>query len=168
VTAALLLLAGGLAALQTMTLIAALPFCLVMIVLVFGLVRGLRADVARHQTQRSVGARPAVNLPWRLRLGHILHEPTEDEVKRFIGEVVEPALHEVATEMQAMGQEATVTRDDAGAAILTVTAENTRNFVYGVRPGRELTAAFSTSDLMGSERRRPYAWVARTEFSDGS
>lgn len=119
-------------------------------------------------TQQSAGARPAVNLPWRRRLGNILHEPTEAEVKRFIDEVVEPALREVANEMQSREQQADLTRDEAGAVILTVPADSMRNFVYGVRPTREMTVAFSTSDLMGAERRRPYMWLARTEFSDGS
>ena len=168
ISAALLLLAGGLSALQTMTLIAALPFTLVMILIVFGLIRGLQADVASRSAQQSVNARPTANLPWRKRLAHILHEPGEKDVKRYIAEIVEPALGEVADEMRARGQEATLSRDPSGAVILTVPAENVRNFVYGVRPVRELTAAFSASDLMGAERRRPYVWVARTEFSDGS
>lgn len=45
-TATALLIAGGLGALQTATLLAALPFCFVMILLAFGLVRQTSADLA--------------------------------------------------------------------------------------------------------------------------
>jgi choline/glycine/proline betaine transport protein len=43
-SAALLLLAGGLGALQAATLVAALPFTIIMILLAFGLVRQMNAD----------------------------------------------------------------------------------------------------------------------------
>ena len=50
VTASVLLLAGGLKALQAMTLVAALPVGVIMLVLCYGLWRGLVADQA-HSTQ---------------------------------------------------------------------------------------------------------------------
>src|SRR5690606_12565975 len=53
VTAALLLLAGGLTALQTVTLASALPFTVIMVFLIFGLVRGMRADVYRQESQHA-------------------------------------------------------------------------------------------------------------------
>ena len=46
VTAALLLVAGGLGALQAATLLAALPFCFIMLMLAFGLIRQTNADLA--------------------------------------------------------------------------------------------------------------------------
>jgi choline/glycine/proline betaine transport protein len=48
VTATLLLLAGGLGALQTATLLAALPFCIIMLLLAFGLVRQAGRASSRH------------------------------------------------------------------------------------------------------------------------
>jgi len=168
ITAALLLLTGGLAALQSMTIVAALPFTLVMILLLAGLIKGVKADVAIKSTQKAVNARPTARLPWRQRLAHILHEPKEIEIKRFIVDVVEPALHEVAEEMQSRGQKALLAREEDGAVVLTVVATGVRSFVYGVRPAKEPIVAFSPSDVIGTERRRPYSWLARTEFSDGS
>jgi len=168
VAAALLLIAGGLSALQTMTLIAALPFTVVMIFLTWGLFQGLRADVARHDTQRRVTAKPTADLPWQRRLGLILHEPTQQEIVAFIAEVVKPALAEVLAEMSRRGEHGELKEDEDGGVVLTIFAEGVRNFVYGVRPVRELATAFSTSDLLGPERRRPYLWTARTEFLDGT
>lgn len=168
-TAALLLLAGGLVALQTMTLIAALPFTLIMIVLLFGLYRGMQADMARVRTQGYVAARPSADVPWRRRLGLILQEPTIEDVKAFIASVVEPALKEIAEEMTGRGKEATLAWEpDSGGVGLTVSAEGVRNFYYGVRPIREYTPAFSAAELMGRDGERPHVWLAKTFFSDGS
>ncbi|MGQ4273721.1 BCCT family transporter [Terrihabitans sp. B22-R8] len=167
VSAAALLLAGGLAALQTMTLIAALPFTVIMVLLVAGLFKGIKADIARTTTQGRVAARPSADLPWRKRLAHILHEPTAAEVAAFIADVAKPALSEVAEEMRRRGQEVDVVHEE-GRLSLTVVATGVRNFVYGVEPVREHTLALSTAELIGPERRRAQAWTAQTSFSDNS
>jgi choline/glycine/proline betaine transport protein len=167
VTAAALLLAGGLTALQTMTLIAALPFACIMILLVVGLFRGIRADIASTTAQGRVAARPSADLPWRKRLAHILHEPTAPEVKSFIGSVALPALSDVAEEMRRRGQQVDVMQEDDRVS-LTVAATGVRPFVYGVEAVREQTLALSTAELIGPERRRAQVWTARTFFSDGS
>jgi choline/glycine/proline betaine transport protein len=166
VTAALLLLAGGLAALQTMTLIAALPFTIIMVFLSFGLVRGLQSDFARTHARELSAARPAIELPWRKRLNAILHPQTAEDVKRFIADEAEPALSEVAAEMQRRGLVATVTHDEEDGVLLTVSGGETRDFVYGVRPVRGHAPAFSTAELVVTERRKP-TWIAQTYFSGG-
>jgi choline/glycine/proline betaine transport protein len=168
VAAAALLLAGGLGALQTMTLVAALPFTVIMIFLAFGLVRGLRSDFARAHARQRHAARPAVDVPWRQRLAAVLHPLTAKEVRTFIKAEVAPALAEVAAEMQRRGQDAAITTDEEeGSAVLTVSGAEMRDFIYGVRPARAHAPAFSTADLVDSERRRPRAWIAQTYFSGG-
>jgi choline/glycine/proline betaine transport protein len=85
IVASLLLLAGGLAALQTATIASALPFTVVMLALCFGLFRGLSADVARHQVAaRVTAAQPTFDPSWQKRLSRILHQPTRREVERFL------------------------------------------------------------------------------------
>src|SRR5690606_35105922 len=49
VVAIVLLMAGGLGALQSATIASALPFAIIMLVLVFGLFKGMRADVAQKR-----------------------------------------------------------------------------------------------------------------------
>ena len=168
VVAALLLLAGGLGALQTMTLVAALPFAVVMIFLAVGLVRGLQSDFARTHARQRHAARPTVEVPWRQRLATILRPSNADEIRSFIKTEVAPALAEVATEMQRRGQEAAVTADEAeGSALLTVSGAEMRDFLYGVRPARSHSPAFSSVDLMGDERGEARTWIAQTYFSGG-
>ena len=166
--AAALLLAGGLGALQTMTLIAALPFAVIMIFLTVGLVRGLRSDYARTHAWQRHAARPTVDVPWRQRLATVLHPLTEKDVRRFITDTVKPALTDVAAEMQRRGQDAVVTENNEdGSVLLTVSGAEMRDFLYGVRPARAHSPAFSTADLVEDERRRPRPWIAQTYFSGG-
>ncbi|HSK39444.1 MAG TPA: BCCT family transporter [Arenibaculum sp.] len=167
IAAALLLLAGGLSALQTMTLISALPFTVIMIALAAGLVRGMRADVARATAGATV-ATPSAELSWRQRLGLILHVPQREDVERMLGEVVRPALDAVAEEMRRRGLEATVAADNGDGIVLTIPAQDVRSFVYGVRPAGHLLAAFTAAEATIPEARRSHSWEARTYFSDGS
>ena len=169
VVAALLLLAGGLTALQTMTLISALPFAVILLALAFGLVRGMHADMARLVEHRqALPAVPVRAMTWQARLNAILHEPTKPEVLGFIERVVHPALVDVERALRSRGFEATVEKGEDGSATLTVTAEATRNFVYGVEPTPHLAPAFSAAEVSRSAAKRRQIWSARTVFSDGS
>jgi choline/glycine/proline betaine transport protein len=166
VAAALLLLAGGLKALQTVTLISALPFCIIMILLAVGLVRGMRSDMAR--SRHIAAATPASEVSWHQRLGFILHTPGREDVERFLTQVARPALESVTQEMRRRGLAATVEPDGDGGIALTIPSDQVRSFVYGLRPQSHLLAAFSAAEAARPERRRPRRWEARTWFSDGS
>jgi choline/glycine/proline betaine transport protein len=170
VVASLLLLAGGLAALQTATIASALPFTIVMLALCFGLFRGLSADVARHQVAaRVTAARPTFDPSWQKRLSRILHQPTRREVERFLESTVDPGLRAVAGELKAKGIPATVEHEAArGSVSLTVPAEGTRNFVYGVELDSRLLPAFALRGAARADAGRERTYEAKTYFGDGS
>jgi choline/glycine/proline betaine transport protein len=93
--AAVLLIAGGLAALQSATIATALPFSLIMLVLIWALFVGMRADVAQRRVAHGASvprAHPTTGLTWQRRLGLILNAPTEKEVSDHISSGVAPAL----------------------------------------------------------------------------
>lgn len=167
--AALLLLAGGLVGLQTMTLIAALPFAIILLLLAFGLLRGMQADVARAREHRQ--AQPAVlvrGANWQARLGAILHEPNKRDVRRFLEHTARPALSDVRDELVRRGLDARLEGEDDGPVVLTVPADGARDFVYGVEPVAQPAMAFSAADTRASSDGRRMIWAARTIFSDGS
>ncbi|WP_019995746.1 BCCT family transporter [Aureimonas ureilytica] len=169
VVAAALLLAGGLGALQTMTLITALPFAVILLLLGFGLVKGMRADMARLDTHRE--SRPAIRTRssnWQSRLGAILNQPTKRDILAFVERTAAPALDEVCRELNKRGLGAVSERDEDGGVTLTVPSEASRNFVYGVTPTARPAMVFSAGDASRSDTRREQVWVARTVFSDGS
>lgn len=167
VVASVLLLAGGLAALQSATIATALPFSLVMLVLVWSLFKGMEADLVQRQFGRSFAAPPpavpAAGVTWQRRLGLILNAPLEQDVQRFIVDIVQPALADVAQEFTRCGRKAHV-QDDAGFASLTVPAEGMRDFVYGVQPVSYRLPAYSAAEAVQQESR----FEARTYFSNGS
>lgn len=166
--AAVLLLTGGLAALQSATIATALPFSLIMLVLVWALFKGMASDVAQRRVQKGAAppqAYPAAGLSWQRRLGLILNAPTDAEVGDHIVKVVAPALDDVRRELEHQGRRSIVTRVEAERSVsLTVPAKGVRDFVYGVRPAAHRLPAFSPAEAA----HLGFRYEARTFFSDGS
>jgi choline/glycine/proline betaine transport protein len=167
--AAVLLLAGGLAALQSATIATALPFSLIMLALIWALFLGMRADISQRQPGHGTvnpQAYPAAGLTWQRRLGLLLKAPTEKEVADYIANIVAPALEAVAQELEKRGRAATVSRGgDGGPSVsLTVPASGMRDFVYGVHAASYRLPAFSALEAAQGGLR----FEARTFFSDGS
>ncbi|MEO9336632.1 BCCT family transporter [Mesorhizobium sp. SB112] len=167
IVASVLLLTGGLAALQSATIATALPFSIVMLVLVWALFKGMKADVAQ-KSAHSGGipqAQPASGLTWQRRLALIMNAPDDKDVDRFIEKSVLPALNSVAKELRKKDRHAeVVTNDETGAVSLTAPADDVRNFSYGVQRAEHKLPAFSAFEAAKMELR----YEARTFFSDGS
>ena len=167
VAASLLLLAGGLSALQTVTLLSALPFAAIMLLLVVGLIRGMKADMSRLQGAHMIATpAPGSEVPWRRRLGALLATPRQADAERFVQTVAQPAFDEVAQELNRRGLRTEVASAEE-TLTLTVHAEGTRNFVYGVRAQARRVATF-TAAATKNESVRPHEWQVRTVFADGS
>ncbi len=167
IVAAVLLSTGGLTALQSATISTALPFSLVMLILVWSLFVGMRADLARTQSPGSLGPRayPASGAPWQRRLAMTLSTPDRRAVEKFLQASVLPALEAVARELTRRSRPASVGRDaETGALTLTVPAEGHRDFVYGVQMSEHKLPAFTAYDATVADVR----YEARTFFSDGS
>ena len=173
-TATVLLLAGGLKALQAMTLVAALPVALIMLVLCYGLWRGLVADQA-HSMQDLA---PATNFwsgqHWRKRLEQIVHDTTENDVRSFLQSTVLPAMHDVARELRERGVEADVhdslaVSGEQGATDmvrLTLPDPEMRDFVYGVKAVHRPVPVFLVREASRTVAREE-VYVPMTFFADG-
>ncbi|WP_322083592.1 BCCT family transporter [Burkholderia sp. BCC1972] len=167
VTAAVLLVAGGLGALQAMTLIAALPVAIIMLALCYGLWRGLAADRAHYSQDVAPATSFWTGQHWRHRLTHILRQTTEAEARQCVAETVEPALRKVADELRASGVDALVRRDSDDAVRLTVPTAEHRDFVYGVRVTAKSTAAFLVREAAEPDAARAHVYGIVTFFEDG-
>jgi choline/glycine/proline betaine transport protein len=165
--AAVLLAAGGLSALQSATISTALPFSIVMLVLVWSLFAGMKADVANSLTQTAAvpQAYPASGMAWQKRLALLLRAPDARDIDRFLETAVSPALHAVAKELQARSRAAEVEYDrETGTITLTAPADDVRNFIYGVRRTEYKLPAFTAYDAT----RTNFRYEAYTFFADGS
>ncbi len=167
--ASVLLLAGGLSALQTATIASALPFTIVMVLMCVGLFRALRAETVRRTARLEARTVPTVgNESWKQRLRSILEHPGRETVCRFISNTVHPALEKVAEGMRERGIDARVaTGDEDGRVWLEIGHGNDPDFYYLVRPRSYDPPAFVLDDTR--ERRMEELRYFRPEvhFKEG-
>ncbi|MEO6031126.1 MAG: BCCT family transporter [Burkholderiaceae bacterium] len=174
ITAGVLLLVGGLKALQAMTLVAALPVALIMLVLCFGLWRGLLADRAHSMQDLAPATNFCSGQHWRRRLEQIVHETTQRDVRQFLQTVVLPAMHEVARELHERGVKAEVhenlapdTDTDAPDMVrLTLPDTEMRDFVYGVKSVHRPALVFLVREAAKTGEREEI-YQPMTFFADG-
>ncbi|MCX6407503.1 MAG: choline BCCT transporter BetT [Propionibacteriales bacterium] len=129
-----LLSVGGIATLQSATIIMGIPFALVMVAVMVGLHRALRAeawivdsrDGALHGvlSSRSAPDRGGAG-QWRSRLRRVMSFPSRAKAEEFLDRVVAPALEEVAGELATTCAAATARRctDEDGQPGVELTAE---------------------------------------------
>ncbi|HEY9018311.1 choline BCCT transporter BetT [Thiomicrospira sp.] len=133
VLAASLLIAGGLAALQTATIASAFPFAIIMILMAWGLMRSLRIDVAKHSSLASPRLTNS-HMSWKERLKTLVSQPSKKEVLDFIKQTVKPALIEVSEELKAQGVDARVESGEDGRVWIEVRHGEQIDFFYSARP----------------------------------
>jgi choline/glycine/proline betaine transport protein len=135
VVAAVLLLAGGLKALQTAALASALPFAVVMLFICYGLLRALQTESSGGPMDLS-GADDApagaASLTWQQRLSNITNFYDEPQILAFLAQTGRPVLDAVAEQMRENGlvPEA-VYRDDR--IELTIPHGDRGVFQYAIR-----------------------------------
>ena len=106
VVAAVLLLAGGLKALQTAALASALPFAVVMLFICYGLLRALQTENKGQAMDLSLAAgMPSSDegLSWQQRLASITGFYDKQEITAFLGGTVQPALEAIVAQMRKNG-----------------------------------------------------------------
>ena len=136
VVAISLLLAGGLGSLQTAAIASALPFSVILLIAMYGLVKALRADTMKRSTQSAPVAPISARNPvvWQRRLKNALRLPSLVEVHEFIADVGKPALEEFAAEMRKNGYEVEVTEKKNHWVQLDVSQGDETGFIYGIHP----------------------------------
>lgn len=168
VVAIALLLADGLSALQTATIASALPFSVILLASMWGLLKALHLDstkrVLRHQTSghtrqaRSHGG-------WQRRLRNLVMFPRRAHVNRFLAEVVLPAGEAVAEELRKQGLSARVESGDDQRIRLEVSHGSEVDFVYEVRPRAYVQPSFVM--LEGDEREERKYFRAEVHLLEG-
>lgn len=84
-------------------------------------------------------------MPWRSRLRLMFSQPTGEEVDRYIGETVAPALEEVASELRSYGYEVAL-KSARGKAQMRVIDADKPEFVFQVERRLYDEPYFSTPD----------------------
>ncbi|MFT4938351.1 MAG: choline/glycine/proline betaine transport protein [Paraglaciecola sp.] len=132
--AAVLLLGGGLSALQTMTIASALPFAVVLLFAMAGLMKALRVESLKRASllfrPPPSGGNDDIN-GWKERLHTIVDYPDKAAVERFINKTVDSAMESVSSEFNQINIDAKVTRVDNGI-LLSVKHGDEAEFIYAV------------------------------------
>lgn len=164
-----LLLADGLQALSTATLASALPFSVVLLFVMWGLVKALRADVMKRDTRTQLHLAPRHSGPiahdWERRVRNLLTYPRRRHIKRFMDEVVAPAFADVAAALDKQGANTRIDQTDERVA-LHVGHEDELDFVYKVRPEAYLLPGFVENDEDDDQTERKY-FRAEVHLSEG-
>lgn len=158
--AAVLLLAGGLKALQTASIVSALPFAIIMLIAMVGLWRALVLESQRELSLKNVmryrgSASEQDSENWKERLSKLVDYPGKDEVSEFIQQVVYKGMQTVQLELKRRGWESDVYMDytPLRARIEVVKSEQVP-FIYEVRLCERIIPSFAFSEvLMETENR---------------
>lgn len=153
VVAAVLSLAGGLTALQTMTITAALPFAIILLIAMFGLFKSLRVDVVKRDSLLFSASPQGVAMAaesWQERLGNIINFPNKVVVDVFLDKTVRSAFEAIASELRNSQIEVHIQRLPR-AIELTVKHKEELDFVYGVYRRKHLQPDFVTNEADDSE-----------------
>lgn len=157
-TATALLLAGGLGALQTATLLAALPFTFIMLLIAFGLLRQTKADLEGVNLSEDA---PAISE----RLKRLFVPASKSEIARQIVTRGVPALNSVYEAMLAEGWAESSIETSDGHASLTINFAADRVFVYSLVSLSRPLAAYTALDA--PEGRRSLTWMLMAQSDDG-
>ncbi|WP_114325832.1 BCCT family transporter [Candidatus Colwellia aromaticivorans] len=133
VVAAILLLAGGLNALQTMTIASALPFTIVLLLAIIGLIKALRVEGFKQESQLITAIPHSSNEnndSWQMRLSNIVDFPNKTNVNKFISQVVSPAFDSVAKELRENQINVDISSEDGLSFIVNHGEE--QEFIYRV------------------------------------
>lgn len=148
VVAAVLSLAGGLTALQTMTITAALPFAIILLIAMFGLFKSLRVDVVKRDSLLFSASPQGVAMAtesWQERLGNIINFPNKVVVDAFLDKTVRSAFEAISNELRNSQIEVHIQRLPR-AIELTVKHKEELDFVYGVYRRKHLQPDFVTNE----------------------
>lgn len=134
ILALMLLNTGGLQALQTMTLITALPFSIIMLLFCISLVKALVIDRSYYDRDFSVSTVPWSGEFWKDRLKQIVSFKSSASVDQFIDTTVKMAFEELQSEFKQNGIETKVKKLDSPSTIeIEIRYDVVNNFIYGVK-----------------------------------
>ncbi len=152
VVASALLLAGGLSALQTMTIASALPFAIIMMIAALGMWRALVIE-GHHETSlqsHMQGSRLASNAGpglWKKRLAGMVSFPSREEVDDFMNTTVLKAMRRVQRELSGQEWAAEVHTDEAHSRLyLEVIKDDQVDFIYEIRAVGYAMPAFALTE----------------------
>lgn len=136
VVAMVVFIAGGLEALQTATILSALPFALILLCAAVGLKKSLELDYLKRQAiGGNLSSSPNIEQGnWKTRVRSIVNTPKAQHIKDFMESSVISSLTSVASEMHKQGLDAEVrSLNERNQITLHIDHGKEIDFIYQVR-----------------------------------
>lgn len=164
-----MLYAGGIHSLQTMTLVAALPFGLIMLLLCFCLLKALRTDELYRTAKVPYGSTKWDGRLWQERLRQILTFSQKQDIVRFLKDKVQPAFEQLQQELALNGIQAQIREETKkGLSLeLVIPHDQIWNFRYGVRAEKRTVSDYMVEDDNTPEVASGIQYVPVTYYTDG-
>lgn len=128
---------GGLSTLQTMTLIVALPFAMLMLVMCLSLWKGLNADKKYFETKTTPSSMFWSGDKWKDRLSQMLNQTQEKDIIKFLKHTALPAMRELRQELIGVHnlevEIAQLFDNDEPSVEFIIRKESMRDFMYGIK-----------------------------------
>ncbi|MBD8080894.1 BCCT family transporter [Chryseobacterium caseinilyticum] len=159
VLALMLLNAGGLAALQSMTLITALPFSVIMLLFIVSLIKALMIDKNYYERNFSSTTVPWSGEHWKERLKQIVSFNDSASADLYIETTAREAFEDLLTEFSANGIEARINSEEQPKKLeIEIKYDLINNFIYGVKSESKIISEFllNEENLPDSEENRVY------------
>lgn len=167
VVASVLLLAGGLSALQTAAISSALPFAFVMLFICFGLYRGLQSEGRRHPySLASSSSIPIDTSPgiWQNRLRALIGQHRRQDVLEYLNETIKPAMEGVADQLDKTTL-SPIIESEPNLMRLRVQEAGKQDFNYEVRLREYAIPSIAFPELPRKGTEKTY-WRAEVYLTD--
>ncbi|PSM51714.1 BCCT (betaine/carnitine/choline) family transporter [Campylobacter blaseri] len=150
VIASVLLYAGGLKALQAMTIIAAFPLTIALGGCIYGLFKALSIDAEKKRTQILGAISPTgTSKNWREKLQAIIYVPDKRDAEKFLNKIVEPAFKEVKEEFEKNDLVAIIEKNKEKSQIhIHVGMGDDRDFRYGIKILKTEALDYANTDTL--------------------
>lgn len=172
VVAIALLLAGGLQALQSASIIMALPFVFVMLIACWGMYKALSLESIRNESLQhhmNAGRHGKISGTWQARLSRIIEFPKVKETKRFINEDVINAMNLVKNELSKYSWNVEVSNDKLNAiSIIRVEHSDDFDFIYEVRAKNYDTPSYAYPESVNPTKMQKKYARAEVLLQDGN
>lgn len=171
VLAIVLMREGGLGTLQTMTLLVALPFAMLMLVMCVSLWKGLNADQKYFAAKVTPTSLLWTGEKWKERLGQMLNQTQEKDIVKFLKRTALPAMRELRQELVEvynLNVDVVPSLDAEEPSVeLIIKKESMRDFMYGVKSVSHEISSQLVDDENLPHIQHSITYQPMTYFADG-
>lgn len=166
-----LLGAGGLAVLQSMTLISSLPFAVLMIFMTYSLYKGLNNDAKYFAAKVNPTSIFWTGEDWKGRLNQMMNQTQEADIVKFLKHTALPAMRELKQELTTIYEmEVQINnrlQEEEPALELVIHKETMRDFVYGIKSVRQEVAEQLVQEDKLPHIQQTVSYAPVSYFADG-